>query len=1167
MKDSPLCDALTGWQALKMMGFGWLQVRSSPKWTAAESGPLTFSFGEAEGEPARLILTVAPLDASQPPPTPLDLWKQLGQVFEGLRAQVREDQPEPHGVATSKGQGCFFTVTDRALKPAPGEFLYQTSGAVPAGGVALYFTVLTNPEEPMVLARALETIRSAVHHPEGSAIGFSEPDAGTNEDWIHQFLDSDLNTEASLFVEKHRQMLDEHVTQYLDTLAKATPYGPQQNRIRGAVISLRQAGTFGICGVIAPLELSVPLHLVTLAADGLAGSPVVTSGMAALEAAVRQMGPEVAAAEQAMLHLMLATELMRSMTGFDGDPDDGPGDGSGDEETSERAIFHLEAARRGLTRETDAFLRAAIAIQLSVMYVYRLKDERAANIDNAIECAKSALRDLDGSGLVEDWIVAIKRLGLGYEKRIRGYKEDNLAAAIACFEGGLSYCAEGSSQIWGFHNNLGLTYLDPRVGDRRDSARKAIEHLETALKFAPDAMRVDIQANLGNAWRRLADADVEAMEKAIGYYTDAAKAYEARKDLENWAGVEHNLGIAYLERELGTAQENEAEALKCLTDALSVRTLKFPRNHRTTQIALGDLHLRNRRWTEAAAAYAGAIEADDMLMSMTDTMDASESEAEGMGSTYADAAYCLLRLERFEEAFLTLDKGNARTLGRGLEVVLTGSQDAAAAEGLTPAQLLEAQLDAVDYLATKEDDPAARALESKIRVELPGLFAQVREARVAAASITPAVRLKAYLDAIRAGGAIVAPIVTKVGSAVLVIPSGAKGVGAEEIVWVDEFAESNLARILNGDSGGLDSGGRWMGWLPAYVQNITAQRAWIQTIARAGSMLWDGLFAPVYARLQKLGLAPEAPVTLMLSSGLSVLPLHACWRKQDGAVRFLAEDFTLSYCPSALVMASTNQRWLNRQRMHEEDSRSLLVLANPTEDLIFAALEGRAIAALGDAAKTLLLEGKAASWSAAGDKNKGRDYVHFACHGRYSPLYPMRSYLRLAPPPERPDMSGDLRLRELMVTWDNKARLVTLSGCETGITDVRQAPAEFTGLSSGWLRTGAMCVVSSLWLVDDLSTMLLMERMYEELFGRTDASPGHGPLRPDAALRAAQIWLKDLSVGALRKKLTELGQRSGLDPGQQALIELRRQDLDGELDTCKPFREPYWWAGFLCSGA
>ncbi len=62
-------------------------------------------------------------------------------------------------ITTQDGMGCFFTVTDRAPKAT--EFVYMTSGYVPAGGLLLSFTILSNPGEGMLVARALAAVRSA----------------------------------------------------------------------------------------------------------------------------------------------------------------------------------------------------------------------------------------------------------------------------------------------------------------------------------------------------------------------------------------------------------------------------------------------------------------------------------------------------------------------------------------------------------------------------------------------------------------------------------------------------------------------------------------------------------------------------------------------------------------------------------------------------------------------------------------------------------------------------------------------------------------------------------------------------------------------------------------------------------------------------------------------
>ena len=167
---------------------------------------------------------------------------------------------------------------------------------------------------------------------------------------------------------------------------------------------------------------------------------------------------------------------------------------------------------------------------------------------------------------------------------------------------------------------------------------------------------------------------------------------------------------------------------------------------RTSQYAdlIGGLQLVNRHWPEAVTAFTGAIKADDIIDATTDTLDAMQSESQSMHSAYADAAYCLLHQGRWEEAFLTLERGNARTLGRGFEAVvglipliqrasLTGRGE------LTPAQLLEVNLNELEllkmYAAQDPQNDGNEQQQSLIRAELPALVEKVREIRAVAAAV------------------------------------------------------------------------------------------------------------------------------------------------------------------------------------------------------------------------------------------------------------------------------------------------------------------------------------------------------------------------------------------------------------------------------------------------
>lgn len=138
-------------------------------------------------------------------------------------------------------------------------------------------------------------------------------------------------------------------------------------------------------------------------------------------------------------------------------------------------------------------------------------------------------------------------------------------------------------------------------------------------------------------------------------------------------------------------------------------------------------------------------------------------------------------------------------------------------------------------------------------------------------------------------------------------------------------------------------------------------------------------------------------------------------------------------------------------------------------------------------------------------------------------------------------------------------RLVTLSACETGITDIRQSLDEFLGLPAGLMQAGAPAVVSTLWAVNDLSTMLLMERFFRNYLQEGLSLP--------EALRQAQLWLRDVTAGELAERFTAerlemLGERL---PADVVSGGYRRFSLDYEPED-RSFAHPYYWAAFTFSG-
>lgn len=112
--------------------------------------------------------------------------------------------------------------------------------------------------------------------------------------------------------------------------------------------------------------------------------------------------------------------------------------------------------------------------------------------------------------------------------------------------------------------------------------------------------------------------------------------------------------------------------------------------------------------------------------------------------------------------------------------------------------------------------------------------------------------------------------------------------------------------------------------------------------------------------------------------------------------------------------------------------------------------------------------------------------LHIAAHGKYRLDQPELSYIQLE--------DGQLYADDLL-QQDLSYELVTLSACETGRANVAGGE-ELIGLGRGILYAGAGALVLSLWPVPDMTTVILMESMYQAL-RRGDSKA--------AALREAQL--------------------------------------------------------------
>jgi CHAT domain-containing protein len=296
---------------------------------------------------------------------------------------------------------------------------------------------------------------------------------------------------------------------------------------------------------------------------------------------------------------------------------------------------------------------------------------------------------------------------------------------------------------------------------------------------------------------------------------------------------------------------------------------------------------------------------------------------------------------------------------------------------------------------------------------------------------------------------------------------------------------------------------------------------------------------PIREFVLSRGIAPGSPMTIIPQGGLGLLPLHAAWDESQGSRRYFLDDFVVSYAPGFQVLKTSRERALAVPA-----ARSALAVVNSTGDLPRSEDEGDVVAEVFGAGSATVLRRRDAVKGAVGQLVGGRSHLHFACHGVYDWQYALASGLLLAE-------EETLSLAEILQWQLPATRLAVLSACETGITDVRQAPDEYFGIPLAFLHAGAPAVVSTLWAVPDHSTALLMEQFYREQMTGSE---------PPAALRKAQLGLREVSAAEIGEHyLSYL--RMNAESAQSAWLDLLRSRPES-----KPFSHPYFWAAFIMIG-
>lgn len=380
-------------------------------------------------------------------------------------------------------------------------------------------------------------------------------------------------------------------------------------------------------------------------------------------------------------------------------------------------------------------------------------------------------------------------------------------------------------------------------------------------------------------------------------------------------------------------------------------------------------------------------------------------------------------------------------------------------------------------------------------------------------------------------GAILAPVMFDANAGVIIMQRGDGATGMQMLPGAD--ARSLVAR-LNAQQAGVGAGIE--AWGREY-RDGDARRA-ITGFRTRFEPSWG---AALREAARRAGVQPGGRLLILSDGPTSGLPLGLMRDPRTG--RTLIEDYELVFTPSLSAYAAA------QRRSRTPRAPSLAVVTAPDADPPLPSAESEAqIAQRAFGANAVRLE--SASKPAILDALRNASYWQFSTHGDFNWEQPRLSGLVL-PGRERLILS-ELYFAERPLGAPN---LVILSACETALFDSRHDPDEFIGLPAAFIQAGAAGVIGSLWRVDDVSTALLIARFYElHLQQRMSAS---------AALRQAQLWLKDATRNELRTLVQRLEGNGALAPEQADAFYGVVDDSSAE----RPFADPYFWGGWVYFGS
>jgi CHAT domain-containing protein/tetratricopeptide (TPR) repeat protein len=820
--------------------------------------------------------------------------------------------------------------------------------------------------------------------------------------------------------------------------------------------------------------------------------------------------------------------------------------------------------------------------KLGIAYHRSIQGNEADNFDKAIECFENALKIFNSSEHPIEWSLAKRKLGSAYKNRIRGKKIDNLRKAFDCYSDEVLEIVKLTDSPEKFAitlRNLGNIYSEYTEYARSNKA----EILEEAIKCYQQALQIYKDINLPNEqavtqkllasvyYRQIdeekTDNQIKILEQVIECYKEESKFATYEQFPSWWATIQYSLGSVYLH--YSTIHKDKADNLKLaiehFQEALSVFTKEnYPSDNIGVQSVLGMAYQDLRQYDKAYNTFEDSINTFESLGSNLLQNSATEEDKQKFAERNSDpylnmVAVCIERAsiqnepEYYLKAIEYIERSKARNLVELLankniypKLELYKNQEHDYQNICQQLDKLRQQIPALQrqlQLSENDEEKAQQIhqLLSELRQQQTNLLEQINKVdqKFKYTQKVEPISFEKIRSLCGENGAILEWYIVYEQFFLFIITPQSK----IPIVWrysQEERTElDNLVDEYLIDYGKYlkDKNQKWKNKLSSYLYRLAQ-------ILRIEEIL-ERYLLPL--NCQQLILIPHRTFYLF--------PLHALPLAVNNC--YLSDKFPqgVRYAPSCqLLQISQNQQRPN--------FTNFFGIQNPSQDLIYTDLEVETIRSFFPQNQVLVKEAvtKTALYS---DQNLFNAHCsHFSCHGSFNPQFPLESALLLA-------NKERLTLGEIFQLSLSQCRLVTLSACETGLTDINSLSDEYISLPSGFLFAGSPSIVSSLWTVNDLSTTFLMIEFYKNLIQQGDTVA--------IAIKKAQTWLRNLTCHEFEQELTKSEYQNAIARLQQQLspanffeledaIEIQREKLKQFDSKFKLFANPFYWAAFIAIG-